>query len=138
MLLSTALKRVAVASGCLAAGCTSLRPVPPAEYLTKNSPDLVWVTYPNRVVVPVAQPEVAGDTLKGMRPGTSQPVAIPLAQVSSVQAKTPDGTKTIFFATALGAGAVSAVYLIWISQAGPRTDGVYCPYDVRGRVESYC
>jgi len=35
------------------------------------------VTYTNSAVVPLAQPEIAGDTLRGMRPGTSNPLSIP-------------------------------------------------------------
>jgi hypothetical protein len=134
--------RIALAgllSGVAAVGaCTTVRRVPPVEYLNKNSPEVVWVTYTNNAVVPLAQPEIAGDTLKGLREGTSNPLTIPLDQVRSVQAKQPDHLKTALLVTTLGVGAVSAVYFIYIRQAGPFTDGVLCGYDVRVDPIPYC
>jgi len=127
-----------LAAVAAAGACTTVRRVPPAEYLRTNSPDVVWVTYTNNAVVPVAQPEIAGDTLKGLRQGTSNPVTIPLDQVRSVQAKQPDHLKTAFLLTALGVGASSAVYFIYIRQAGPVTGGVDCGYDIRVDPIPYC
>jgi len=77
-----------------ATACTTVRRVQPAGYLAQNSPDVVWVTYDNNVVVPVAEAEIRGDTLRGMRQGTEQRVAIPLGQIQSVRAKIPDKAKT--------------------------------------------
>ncbi len=104
-----------------AGACTTVRRIPPVEYLRTNNPDVVWVTYTNSAVVPLAQPEIAGDTLRGMRPGTSNPLSIPLDQVRSVQAKQLDHLKTGILLAALGTGAVSSVYFMWIKKAG---DGV--------------
>jgi len=120
------------------AACTSLRRVEPADFIAKNGPDVVWVTYPNKAVVPVAEPSVVGDTLKGLQKGTFRPLSIPLDQVQSVEARTPDHTKTILFVTGLGIVWVSSVYLIWVSQAGPNTDGVRCGTDVRGQPLGSC
>jgi hypothetical protein len=125
---------------CAVAGvvaCTSVRRVQPAEFIPKNSPEVVWVTYTNSTVVPVAQPEIAGDTLRGMRQGTRKPVAIPLAQVRSVQAKAHDPMKTAIFLTTMGVAAVGAVYFIWVVQAGPG-GGSQCGVDVRGFTLLYC
>jgi len=122
----------------VAAGCTTVRPIEPAEFFAKNSPDVVWVTYPNKAVLQVSDPLVVGDTLKGFHSGTSNAVAIPLDQVQKVEAKLHDGTKTALFVTGLGLVWVSSVYLIWVSQEGPNTDGVLCGTDVRGQRLASC
>jgi hypothetical protein len=106
--------------------CTTLRRVQPAEYFARNSPEVVWVTHTNNTVVPVAQPEIAGDTLKGIWQGTQRPVAIPLDKVRSVQAKARDDMKTAVLLTTLGVAFASSVYFMWISKAGPNPSGVYC------------
>ena len=133
-----------VAASCLLMGvvgigaCTSVKRVQPTEFLAKNSPDVVWVTHANSTVVPVAQPEIAGDTLKGIWQGTLRPVAIPLGEVQRVQARVPDHTKTALFVTTLGVAIASSVYFIWISKAGPMPSSASCGYDVRGFPIAYC
>ena len=75
--------RIAVAvlvSGVLGAACTSRRPVQPVEFFRTNSPEVVWVTYPNNTVVTVAEPEITGDTLKGRHQGSERRVAIHLGE----------------------------------------------------------
>ena len=125
--------------------CTSLRRVQPAQFFATNSPDVVWVTYTNSAVVLVAEPEIPGDTLRGMRRGTLKPVAIPLGEVRSVQARTHDPMKTAIFVTGLGAALVGGVYFIWVVQAGPNQSGVNCGFfetarngDPNGAPKPYC
>jgi hypothetical protein len=121
--------RIAVAvlvCGTLAGACTSLRRVQPVEFFRKNSPDVVWVTYPNNTIIPVAEPEITGDTLKGRHQGSQRRLAIPLGDVKSVAARQPDKTKTVLFLTALGGVWVSTVYFLWVSKAGPHPEGVFC------------
>ena len=131
------LKRLLI--GVLGIGaCTTMRRVPPAEFLAKNSPDVVWVTHANKTVIPVAQPELAGDTIRGMWRGTQRPVAIPLNEVARVQARIRDPWRTAVLGTALGVAAVASVYFLWISKAGPRPAGVACGYDQRGFPIPYC
>jgi hypothetical protein len=108
------------------AACTSKRPVQPSEYIQKKAPDVVWVTYHDNSVVAVADPAVASDTLWGVRHGTSKAVAIPMRDVRTVHAKTPDGLKTALFITGLGAVWAGGIYLIWGHQFGPNQNGVYC------------
>lgn len=117
--------------------CTSLKQVEPAEFLAANSPDVLWVTQAGNALVPVAKAEIVGDTLKGTWEGTQRPVAIALADVQRVEARVPDKTKTILLFTTLGAGAVSAVYFMWISKAGPMPAPT-CGYDQRGFPIPYC
>jgi hypothetical protein len=100
------------------AACTTVRRVQPAAYFAGNSPEVVWVTYANNTVVSVVQPEMAGDTLRGMRQGTQQPVAIPLGEIQSVQARMPSAKRTIILVSALGVAFASSVYFMWISKAG--------------------
>ena len=119
-------------------GCTTVRRVQPDKFFATNSPDVVWVTYTNNAVVPVAQPDLAGDTLRGMRQGTQEPVAIPLDQVRSVQAKLPDRTKTIILVTGGLTGFVASVYVLWISKTGPKTDGTNCGYNEDAIAIPYC
>jgi hypothetical protein len=118
--------------------CTTLRRVQPAEFLAKNNPDVLWVTHANNTIVPVTQPEIAGDTLKGMWQGTQRRVAIPLSEVRRVRAKLPDSRKTAVLVTTLGMAGVSAVYFLWISKAGPRPEGVFCGPDQRGLAVPSC
>jgi hypothetical protein len=137
-----ALSRVALAGLLLGitavSACTTLRRVQPVEFLAKNSPDVLWVTHINKTVVPVVQPEIAGDTLRGMWQGTQRRVAIPLNEIRRAQAKLPDHMKTALFITGLGVGAVSAVYFIWVVQAGPERVGVYCGVDIRNDPILFC
>lgn len=121
-----------------ATACTTVRRVQPAPYLAQNSPDVVWVTYDNNVVVPVAEAEIRGDTLRGMRQGTQQRVAIPMGQVQSVKAKTPDKAKTAILVTGALTGFVVSVYALWISKAGSKTGGVDCGLDPDAMAIPYC
>jgi hypothetical protein len=136
----TALSRMTVAVFCalVAGGCTSLRRVQPVDFFRTNSPDIVWVTYPNNTVVPVVDPQITGDTLKGRQQGSQHRLTIPLDGVKSVEVRARDKTKTAVFLTALGGAWVSAVYFLWVSKAGPNPDGVRCGYDVRGQPLQYC
>lgn len=95
--------------------CTTVRRVPPVEYLADKSPAVVWVTYNNNTVVSVADPEIRRDTLRGMLQGAR--VKIPLTDVQSVQAKVRDGTKTAILVTTLSAGVISAMYFGFIGKA---------------------
>jgi hypothetical protein len=102
----------------LGSASTTVRPIQPDLFIPRNAPDVVWVTEADNTVVPIAAPEVAGDTLRGMRRGTSEPVAIPLASMQSVKAKVPDHTKTAVFLVGMGSLATATVYAIWVSEAG--------------------
>ena len=106
-----ALNRVALAGLLLGVvGCVTVRPVKPAEFIPEKNPTVVWVTYNDNSIVPVAQPRMAGDTLKGVWAGLSEPVSIPLQDIQTVRAKTPDHTKTIVLGAALAGFAAFAVY----------------------------
>ena len=91
--------------------CTSVRPVHPALYIPAHRPPTVWVTYADYSFVPVDQPRIVGDTLKGVWHGLAEPLAIPLNEIQSVQAKQPDYERTVILFSTLAA-AVGVVILI--------------------------
>ena len=92
------------------AGCTSVKAVRPASFIPAHSPPTVWVTYTDYSFVPVDHPYMVGDTLKGMWQGRAEPLAIPLNQIQSVQAKVPDYERTVVLFSTLAA-AVGVVIL---------------------------
>ena len=110
----------------LGSACTTVRPIQPDLFIPRNAPDVVWVTTADNTVVPITAPELAGDTLRGLRRGTSEPVAIPFTSLQTVKARVPDHTKTAFFLVGMGALATATVYAIWVSKAGPHTQGIDC------------
>jgi hypothetical protein len=117
---------IAMLFGIAATGaCASVRRVP-AEFISTNVPAVVWVTHSDSTVVPVAQPEIARDTLKGLLQGTQEAVAIPMDQVRTVQAKVPDHRKTAMLIIGGLTGFTASVYALFISKAGPNSGGVNC------------
>lgn len=121
-----------------ASACTTVRSVPPAQYLAENTPEMVWVTYTDNTVVSVAEPEIRRDTLRGKLQG--ERIKIPIGEVRSVQAKVPDHAKTAILLTSLGVATVTSVYFILAGQSTGTGggEGVYCPNDVRGRPLQTC
>jgi len=107
--------------------CTTVRPIQPAEYLEDNAPPVVWVTYTDNTVVSIAEAEVRRDTLRGMLQGAR--VKIPLSEIQSVQARVRDGRKTAIVLTVLGIGAVTGIYLQWVSKSGPDALTIDCAND---------
>lgn len=96
------------------AACTSIRSVPPKDYLENNAPPVVWVTYADNTMVPVTDAVIKRDTLRGLLQGVG--VKIPLADVRSVQARVPNHTKTLLLATGVGVATVSAMYFAFLSK----------------------
>ena len=109
--------------------CTTVRRVQPDALLADNSPAVVWVTDTNNAITPVAWPEIRRDTLRGTLQGRHERVKIPVSEIRSMEAKVPDHARTALLATALGAAAVSAIYVVFISQAGPGGVSVDCNRD---------
>ena len=138
-----ALNRIAslgLLAGAIATGaCMSVQRVEPAQYFDRYAPPVVWVTYGDNTMVPLAQPEIRRDTLRGMREGTR--VKIPLRDIRSVEAKAPNHAKTALLITGIGVAAISSLYVLAVSQSGGgggANDGIFCPPDVRGRAVNSC
>lgn len=118
-----------VAGVCLVLGtlaCTSVRPVAPAKLTAKALPQVVSVTYPNQTVLVVMSPELSADTLRGLRWGTQDSVAIPLDSVQTVQAKVPDRTKTLLLAATVGLLALSSAYIVLNKTGEPNSTDNHC------------
>src|SRR6266550_7051193 len=130
------LNRMVLASLVLsAAACTVTRQVQPAQFIPEHSPQVVWVTYTDNSYVPVAQPQISGDTLKGTWAGLAEPVTIPFSQIQTVQAKIRSPKRTAMLAVVLGLAAGGVAYTI--ATAG--TGGTFgqCP-TIKGTVQTEC
>ena len=104
--------------------CTTLREVQPAQFIPQHAPALVWVTTTSDALVPVAQPYMDGDTLRGKWAGTEKPFAIPLQGVESVQAKTPARAQTVLLIATLG--VVAGAVIRSVAASGTRSPQVQC------------
>ena len=84
-------------------GCSAVQQVRPAEFIPQHNPKIVWVTT-NNAVVPVVQPQIDGDTLRGSDLEGS--VAIPLASIQRVRAKAPAPDRTTLVAALMVAAGL--------------------------------
>jgi hypothetical protein len=114
-----ALNRVPLAGLLLAvAGCMHVVSVKPAEYIPLHNPAVVWVTYIDDSYVPVAQPKIVGDSLKGTWSGLGEPIAISLNEIQTVQAKIPSPKRTIILFTTLGLASTAVIYTLLTAGTG--------------------
>jgi hypothetical protein len=122
-----------------AAGCSVVRVVPPAEYITQHSPEVVWVTGTDDALVPVGSPHMVGDTLKGTWLGQSEPVAIPLSEIKTVQAKMKSPKRTALLFTVVGLAVGGAAYTVATAGTSGRviTGTTECGA-TKGTVNNYC
>jgi D-alanyl-D-alanine dipeptidase len=104
--------RVTLAALFLGAmACSSVQTVRnPAQFFATARPQMVVVIYNDNSEVPVAQPQMRGDTVVGEWQGLSESVAIPLDQVQRIDAVQKDSKKTALFITALVAAAAVTTY----------------------------
>ena len=117
-----------------AAGCHAIRPVQPAQFIPTMHPDIVWVTYTDNSFIPVSSPQWVGDTLKGIWAGVQEPVAIPVGEIQTVQAKVSSPKRTAMLFTVLGASAVAVGYTIAQGFGGPQAG---CGF-TKGTANDYC
>ena len=91
------------------AACTGMRSVEPAQFIPQHKPTVVSVwTAPDRVTV-VADPNVDGDTLRGVV--LEAPWSVPLKSVIKVEAEGPSAAKTgLLVATTVS--VVGVLYLV--------------------------
>ncbi|HUL04298.1 MAG TPA: hypothetical protein VLV16_13845 [Gemmatimonadales bacterium] len=83
----------------------------PSKLVAKQLPHVVSVTYTDKTVLVLMEPELSADTLKGVRWGTQDSVAIPLDSVRTVDARVRDRTKTLLLAAAVGLVVVGGAYI---------------------------
>lgn len=105
--------RVPLAAVLLASvGCATLQPVQePARYISEKQPEVVYVTYPNRSVVPVSHPRVQDDKLVGIWQGLGERVEVPLSQVS-IEAIQPNKKRTSWMIAGLSVVGVAGIWAI--------------------------
>ena len=96
----------------------------PAQFIPQHTPALVWVTTTSNAVVPVAQPQIDGDTLRGTWAGRDRPLAIPLQGSQSVQAKTPAHARTVIVLAT--AGLLTGVVIWGLRRSGTVYVGDAC------------
>lgn len=131
------LNRIASAGLLLAVGaCTSVKPVQPAEFIPQHNPAVVWVTYTDQSYVPVAQPHVVGDTLKGVWQGLNEPLTIPFNEIQTVQARQPSPKRTIMLFTTLGVVGGAVIYT-YITAGNGGKPALYC-LDHNGQPTNEC
>jgi hypothetical protein len=119
-----------------AAGCVTVQKVKPAEFIPAHSPPVVWVTTNDNSYTPVARPEIVGDTLKGMWVGMSEPVAISLDEIRTVQAKMPSPKRTALLVTVLGLATGGVIYtMVTAGTTGPQGCNVQV---IKGTPTDYC
>jgi hypothetical protein len=73
----------------------------PAEYISTNGPNHVWVTEPDHSVVELSNPQIHGDTLVGFSAGSY--IEMPLSDVKLMKANFPAPARTAIVA---GVGAI--------------------------------
>lgn len=90
--------------------CSSVQSVrDPAKFFADARPSYVVVTYTDNSEVPVANPQMRGDTLVGEWRGLGEPVAVHMDEVQRIDAVQKDSRKTTLFVAAMvGVAAVTA------------------------------
>lgn len=114
----------ALVLGALA--CSSVQTVrDPAQFMA-GRPDFVLVVFNDGSEMPVAQPQIRGDTLFGTWQGLNEPVVAPLSQLRRVDAIQRDSKRTTLLI--VGLAAASGVMTYGFSRAFTNT-GVVCSWD---------
>jgi hypothetical protein len=109
-----------------ALACSSVQQVRDPVQFMATRPDLVVVIYDDRSEVPVAQPEMRGDTLFGTWQGLSEPVAVPLSQVQRIDAIQRDSKRTTLLI--VGLATAGAVMTYGFSRLTANS-GIFCSWD---------
>lgn len=107
-------------------GCATLQPLrEPAQFIAKENPQVIYVTYKNRSVVGVARPRVSGDSLFGTLQGQPAPVAVPLSHVQLIEAVQPDRRRTTLLIAGLTVFTVAGVVALSLGGSNISCDGTY-------------
>jgi hypothetical protein len=118
-----------------AVGCKTVQPIrEPAQYIPSHKPNLVVVIDQDNAEIPVAQPMMAGDTLKGIWSGVGDPVAMPLSQVQRIDAIQPNKKRTTLLIATLAVVGIAGGYALAqaVSDDSSTCDYSYQPGTVVG------
>jgi hypothetical protein len=106
--------------------CASVQPVrEPARFIAETNPKVVYVTHRNRSLIAIGQPRISGDSLLGVWEGSARPVGVPLSQVTSIQARQHNKTRTTLFIVGLTAFTAGTAYALALAGNG---EPKYCDY----------
>lgn len=119
------LRLSSLALALLSTACVTIRPVTaPASFIPRQSPEYVWVQQQDGELYQVARPAIHGDTLVGLRFGTSEPVNLALPHIRTLSAKQIHRTRTTLF---IATTAFVASFVVWRAlEAG--SSGSRCQY----------
>lgn len=121
------LARIALAFLFLAGtACSSVQTVRDPAHFMATRPELVMVVFDDGSEMPVAQPQVRGDTLFGTWQGLNEPAVAPLSQVRRVDAIQKDSKRTALLV--IGLAAASSVMTYGFTRLTDNT-GIVCSYD---------
>jgi hypothetical protein len=118
-----------------AVSCKTVQPIQqPAQYIPAHRPDLVVVIDQDNAEIPVSQPTMSGDTLKGVWAGVGDPVAMPLNQVQRIDAIQPNKKRTTLLIATLTVVGIAGGYALAqaVSDNGSTCDYSYQPGTVVG------
>lgn len=100
-------------------GCYGVRPLwKPEEFLARAKPAMVYVRQRNRPAIPIANPRLTGDTLRGTGLDGSV-VAVAWSDVMDVHARRFDGTRTVLAVSSMT--LLSGLMVAFFLQAGNGT-----------------
>jgi hypothetical protein len=115
-------------------GCMVVQPVrQPAQFIPQQHPDIVVVTYNDNSQVPIARPQISGDSVIGTWAGLGEPVGVPLSQVQRIDAKQKSTSRTAMMVAGIGAlGAGFTYAIVRVTGNGKNCDYGYVPSTLPG------
>lgn len=121
------LARIALATLFIAGtACSSVQTVrDPAQFMATR-PDVVVVVFDDGSEMPIAQPQMRGDTVVGTWQGLNEPVVAPLSQLRRVDAIQKDSKRTALLV--LGLATASSVMTYGFTRLTTNS-GVICSWD---------
>lgn len=105
-----------VSSACSLSACSSWRAqsITPQRVITERQPTAAWVTRGNRRSVLLERPEIRRDSIVGWGRSAGI-VAIPLAEVTRISIREPDGGKTAGLVLGITAAVGGGLYFVILS-----------------------
>ncbi len=79
----------------------------------------MWVTNEWREVIPVAYPQIAGDSVMGMWIGMNERLRIPLVNVRNFEARQFDETRTVLLTAGVTFAVTSLLLFRFSSEGSP-------------------
>ena len=99
---------------CVLSGCTSWRVqgITPQRVIAERRPAAAFVQARNQSGVMLQAPFIRNDSLVGWAPSVGRTLGIPLAEVTQIEVRVPDGGKTAGLVVGIVAGIGLGLYLV--------------------------